>query len=214
MWTNGKSGCRKGEVGRGNRHFRLPTEKDRIGRKKKGPKPPQTKRKSFSNSIKQFYTTALKLLENTPCSRPFQIKEGLLPLRRESPLPQTLSQTFVVGIFFWGQIFPTRYLLWKIKAVYHGIIALVPFVRHYFPKFSRQTIVSVEGGYGISGRFWANDESLFDRIDTTFFGAIGLNSFVSPQVAFELKGGYQKLAREGERWFLGMGFQFFLRGAK
>lgn len=97
---------------------------------------------------------------------------------------------------------------------YVGAVGIVPFARHYFRRFSNQTIGFLEGGYGFFSRFVAYDDSLSDEIDTTYFGAIGFNSFISPQVAFELKGGYEKLGRDGERWLLEMGFQLFLESRK
>lgn len=89
-------------------------------------------------------------------------------------------------------------------------IAILPFARHYFPRFSHRTIGFLEGGYGLSYRSWKLQEVRFEEIEPAYFGALGFNSFISPEVAFELKGGYQKLGRQEQRWSIEMGFQFFV----
>ena len=89
-------------------------------------------------------------------------------------------------------------------------LAILPFARHYFPRFSHRTIGFLEGGYGLFYRSWKLQEAQFDEIDSAYFGALGFNSFIAPHIAFELKGIYQKLGRLEERLSLQMGFQFFL----
>lgn len=96
------------------------------------------------------------------------------------------------------------------RETYNVSLAILPFARHYFPRFAHRTIGFLEGGYGLFYRSWKLLEARFDEIDSAYFGALGFNSFIAPQVAFELKGIYQKLGRLEERLSLQMGFQFFL----
>lgn len=96
------------------------------------------------------------------------------------------------------------------RKTHFSTMAIIPFARHYFPRFSRRTIGFLEGGYGLFYRSWTLLETRFEEIDAAYFGAVGFNSFISPEVAFELKGGYQKFGRQEERWSMEMGFQFFI----
>ncbi|MBX2872395.1 MAG: hypothetical protein KTR30_09855 [Saprospiraceae bacterium] len=96
------------------------------------------------------------------------------------------------------------------RKTHFNTLALIPFARHYFPQFFHRTIGFLEGGYGFLYESWKMQEIRFEEIEPAYFGALGFNSFISPEVAFELKGGYKKLGRQEQRWSLEMGFQLFL----
>lgn len=94
------------------------------------------------------------------------------------------------------------------------------FTRYYFSPSTARTIGFIEGGLGLAHqRFTAADQSIFFNNDglnsyntTTaiYFGAVGMDVFLSPTVALELKGQYQKLEQNTRNINLIFGFQFFL----
>ncbi len=112
----------------------------------------------------------------------------------------------------------------QLNAVFMGLgareaksnsIGIIPFVRHYFSPTSHRTVGFLEGGFGIQYFSWQpQQETHAETIDVAYFGNLGFNTFISPEVAFELKGGYQKLGNQEQRWAIEIGFQFFLKGTK
>lgn len=97
-------------------------------------------------------------------------------------------------------------------------VSLSPFIRYYAPTKNGKFAPFFEVGSAFSRPFHfedSEDGSLPDpypnpKIDIGFLGGVGMNLFVSPTTALELKVGYDTTDFKSHRIGLDIGFQYFL----
>lgn len=105
-------------------------------------------------------------------------------------------------------------------SIKNTLVRIQPFARYYFSPTTARTIGFIEGGLGITYQSISAEDSNITFNNTglnpykesadIYFGAIGMDVFLSPTVALELKGQYQKAGRNTRDISLVFGFQFFL----
>lgn len=105
-------------------------------------------------------------------------------------------------------------------SIKNTLVRIQPFTRYYFSPPTARTIGFIEGGLGVTyQRISAEDSNItfnntglnpYNETEAIYFSAIGMDVFLSPTVALELKGQYQKAGRNTRNTALIFGFQFFL----